>query len=283
VEAISIHTGDDDHREPFLRAAAAGKHVLIEKPLANTEQDICDMVAAADRASPRLKIQVGYVLRFNPAFEAIHRMVREGRLGRVYYMECDYVHNLLYQKGKTDPVTGHNWYLERELPMVGGGSHQLDLLRWFTGREVVSVQAGSNHLAFPEMRSDDCMVALFRFDDGSLAKVAALYAPRCARPPFGNLRLYGVQGTVERDQVAVAAGDDDVHPAFSPIEGVRVQGHPFEGEIADWLDAILYDRPTRTGLHDGANSTIAALCAVRAAAEGRAVDVPVFRPLAHSR
>lgn len=277
VQAISIHTGDPQHRIPFIRALAAGKHVLIEKPLANTEEDVLDMVSAADMAAPDLKIQVGYILRFSPVFAALHRLTRQGVLGNIYYMEADYIHNLLYQASNTDPATGKNWYLEEELPMVGGGSHPLDLLRWISGKEVVSVWAYSNHFAFPAMRNDDCQVALFRFEDGSIAKVAALYGPRCEYAPCNNIRLYGTKGTADQDRVAISRSDDDVHPALEPISAEKVQGHPYGPEVEDWLGAILEDRPTRTGLHDGANSTVATLCAVRAARERREVMVPVLR------
>jgi predicted dehydrogenase len=274
LDAISIHTGDDQHLEPFCRALAAGKHVLVEKPLANSEAAVQAMVAAAQQADPGLRIQVGYILRFNPVFAAIRAQVRAGALGRIYYMEADYIHNLLYQQQQTDPVTGRNWYLEDELPMVGGGSHPLDLLRWFSGQEVVRVRALANHVAFPQMRHDDCMVALFGFADASVAKVAALYGPRCAMAPYYNLRLYGTRGTVERDHLAVAAGDDDVHPEFWPVTADRILGHPYDAEIEDWLDAVRDHRPTRTPLLDGARSTLATLVAVRSAAEGRELEVP---------
>ena len=277
LDAVSIHTGDAQHRAPFERALAAGKHVLVEKPLANTEDDVAAMVTAADAAPGHLKIQVGYILRFNPVFAAVYALAREGRLGDIFYAEGDYVHNLLYQAKQTDPRTGRNWYLEEEIPLVGGGSHPLDLLRWISGKEVVRTWTYSNHLAFPAMHHDDCQVALFQFADGTVAKVAALYAPRMGMAPYYNLRLYGTRGTVDRDQVALAKDADDVHPAFAPVAVARQGGHAYEPEIADWLAAIRDDRPPRTPLHDGANSTVATLCAVRAAVEHREVDVPVFR------
>jgi predicted dehydrogenase len=276
LEAVSINTGDAFHREPFVKALQAGKHLLIEKPLANTEEDVLAMVEARRAADPRLKVQVGYILRFNPVYGAIHRLAREGRLGDVYYMEGDYIHNLLYQAEQTDALTGRNWYLEEEIPMVGGGSHPLDLLRWISGKQVVRVWTYGNHVAFPAMHADDCQVALFGFEDGTIAKVAALYAPRCAMAPFYNLRVYGTSGTVERDSAALSASPDDVHPSFAPVEADRVTGHPYTPEIEDWLDAIRDDRPVRCDLYDGANSTMAALCAVRASREGKEVAIPVF-------
>ena len=277
IEAISINTGDNDHLEPFIKAVGAGKHVLVEKPLANSEADIHAMVAAAERASSDLKIQVGYILRFNPVFEAMHAMTRRGRLGEVYYMEGDYIHNLLYQAEKTDPVTGANWYLDHEIPLVGGGSHPLDILRWVSGKEIARTWGYSNRVAFPAMKNDDCQVCLFQFEDRTIAKVAALYAPRRAVPPFYNLRIYGTNGTVERDQVAVSSGPEDIHPEFAPVAADRVKGHPYLPEIEDWLDAIIDDRQPRTPLWDGANSTMATLCAARALREGREVRIPVFR------
>ena len=280
VEAVSISTGDNDHREPFILAVAAGKHVLIEKPLANSEEDVVAMVEAARQAGPRLKIQVGYVLRFNPVFVEVHRLCHAGALGELYYLEGDYIHNLLYQKKQCDPVTGRNWYLEDERPMVGGGSHPLDLLRWFSGKQVVQVWGCSTRVAFPEMRHDDCQVCLYRFADGTVAKVAALYGPRCAMAPFYNLRVYGTLGTVERDTAALSRTADEVHPAYAPVTADRVAGHPYLPEIQDWLDAIATDRPTRTPLWDGANSTMASLCACRAMRDRSVVDVPVFQPWA---
>lgn len=279
VEAVSIHTGDNDHKQPFVNALQAGKHVLVEKPLANTEEDVHEMVAAATRADPGLKIQVGYILRFNPVFEEIHRLAAAGALGQIYYLEGDYIHNLLYQAEQTDPVTGRNWYLAHEIPLVGGGSHPLDILRWVSGKEVSRVVGYSNHMAFPAMKHDDCQVCLFHFEDGTIAKVAALYAPRTSMAPFYNLRVYGTNGTVERDQVAISGSPEDMHPEFRSVTADRVEGHPYLPEICDWLAAIRENRPPRIPLWDGANSTLATLAAVRAVQERAEVEVPVFRPV----
>lgn len=277
IEAVSINTGDPFHTEPFLAAVRHGKHVLVEKPLANSREQVETMVGAARAADPRLKLAVGYILRFNPVFEALHHLCRSGELGQVYYTEGDYIHNLLYQARQTDASTGLNWYLEHERPIVGGGSHPLDLLRWFSGAQVVEVSGYSNHVAFPAMKQEDCQVALFRFDSGAIAKVAALYAPRLKMAPYYNLRVYGTRGTVERDQVALARDEEDVHPALRPVAADRIAGHPYDREIEDWLDAIQEDRSPCCDLFDGANSTVATLIAAEAMALGKPLPVPVYR------
>jgi predicted dehydrogenase len=277
VEAVSVHTGDPFHVEPFVEALAAGKHVLVEKPVANSLEQLEAMVAAARQAPADRVIAVGYILRFNPVFAEIAGRCRQGELGRIYYLEGDYIHNLLYQAGQIDATTGGNWYLESERPLVGGGSHPLDLLRWFSGREVVEASGYANHVAFPAMREDDCQVALFRFDDGAVAKVAALYAPRRGMPPYYNLRVYGTRGTVEQDQVAQAANEEEVHPSFHPVAASPVVGHPYDPEVADWLDAIAAGGSPRCSFYDGANSTAASLVAVEAIRAGRPLPVPVYR------
>jgi len=276
VEAVSINTGDPFHVEPFLTALKCGKHILVEKPLANSVEGVGAIVRAARAADQHLKLAVGYILRFNPVFEEIHRLCTTGELGRIYYMEGDYVHNLLYQANQTDGHTGVNWYLQNEKPMVGGGSHPLDLLRWFSGANVREVRGFSNHVAFPRMANDDCQVALFRFDNGAVGKVAALYAPRMAMPRCHNVRIYGTKGTVERDQVAISRDEEDVHPEFKPISAQSVAGHPYDPEVEDWLDAIRTDRAPRCDLFDGANSTMATLLAVHAIITGRSVEVPEY-------
>jgi len=277
IEAVSINTGDPFHAEPFLTAVENRKHVFVEKPLANTVDQVETMVASARSADPKLKLVVGYILRFNPVFEAIHNLCQTGKLGQVYYMEGDYIHNLLYQANQTDTFTGVNWYLEYEKPIVGGGSHPLDLLRWFSGAEVVEVMGYSNRMGFPAMKQDDCQVALLRFDSGAIAKVTASYAPRMGMAPYYNLRIYGTRGTVERDQVAISKDENDVHPEFRPIEADHISGHPFDREVEDWLDAIREDRSPRCDLFDGANSTIATLMAVEAMTHRTPLPVPVYK------
>jgi myo-inositol 2-dehydrogenase/D-chiro-inositol 1-dehydrogenase len=280
IDAISIHTGDQYHVEPFVRALAAGKHVFVEKPVGNDYEQLQRMADAVRKAPKHLKIATGFIKRFDRVFEYIYGLARQGSLGELYYLEGDYIHNLLYQARpeNRDPVTGVNWYLDHEQPMIGGGCHALDLLRWFKRKEVVKVSGYANHVAFPQMKADDCQVALFQFEDGAVAKVAALYAPQCAMAPFYNLRVYGTRGTVERDQVALSTGPDDVHPEFKPAPGERTHGHPYDPEVIDWLRCIGSDLQPRASFFDGANSTMACIFAVKALRERRELDVPVLRP-----
>jgi predicted dehydrogenase len=276
IQAVSINTGDQFHMEPFLIALENNKHIFVEKPLANAIDQVDMMITYAHSADPDLKIAVGYILRFNPVFEAIYDICRSGKLGQIFYMEGDYIHNLLYQANQTDTFTNVNWYLDYEKPLVGGGSHPLDLLRWFSGANVVEAMGYSNRMGFPEMKEDDCQVALFKFDNGAIAKVNASYAPRMGMAPYYNLRIYGTKGTIERDQIAISKDENDLHPEFKTIEADRISGHPYDKEVEDWLDSISENRSPRCDLYDGANSTIATLVAVEAIKLGIPLPVSVY-------
>jgi len=109
LDAISIHTPDCAHREPFIRALEAGFPVFVEKPLTDQAEDLAQMLAAADMHRDQVML-VGHVLRYNKYFEMIKLWIDQGLLGEVFYMEADYIHDLRYQRNM------EAWKLDREVP-----------------------------------------------------------------------------------------------------------------------------------------------------------------------
>ena len=275
LDVLSVHTPDHLHAEPFVKGLEAGCHVLVEKPMGNTMEDLERMVAAA-RQSDR-KTHVGHILRFNPFFAEVHRLCAEGVLGEVFYLEADYIHNLFVQAdaARLNPHIGNvNWYLQHEIPIVGGGVHQLDLLRWYADSNVVEVQGYGNSIAFPAMRNNDCMAALFRFESGAVAKVAALYGPVGARPEFCNLAVYGTKGTVRNGQLVVGEGHD---AEVKDLSELTIAGHPFDPQLEHFLECILEDQPTLVDAFSGANSAAATIKAAEAIRTGEKQAVPIYR------
>lgn len=275
LDVLSVHTPDHLHAEPFVRGLEAGCHVVVEKPMANSVEDLERMVAAA-RGSDR-KTLVGQVLRFNPLFAEVKRACAEGLLGEVFYMEADYIHNLLGQAdpARLNPHIGDvNWYLRYELPIVGGGVHQLDLLRWFCDSDVVEVDGFGNSIAFPQMEHNDCMVAIFRFASGACAKVAALYGPVGERPPLCNMAIYGTRGTFRGGKLMVGEGHD---ARVTDLSHLEIAGHPYDPQIEHLVQCVQRDEPTLVDAFSGANSAVATIRAAEAIAEGCRKAVPVYR------
>jgi predicted dehydrogenase len=273
-DVLSVHTPDHLHAGPFVQGLEAGCHVMCEKPMANSLEDLARMVQAARRSDR--KTHIGQILRFNPLFAEIKRLCAEGVLGEIFYLEADYIHNLLYQgdESRTNPAIGNiNWYLEHEVPIVGGGVHQLDLLRWFVGQPITHACGFGNSIAFGAMKHPDCMAALFQFAGGAVAKVTALYGPVGPRPPHANLAIYGTRGTIRDGQLMVG----EVHDVeVRDLTALDITGHPYDPQVEHFLKCIQEGRPSEVDALEGARSAAAALSAAEAIRTARVVEVPAY-------
>lgn len=266
IDIISIHTPDHLHAAPFTRAIRAGKHVFVEKPMADNLTDLQSMVDAAK--STDRKTMVGQILRFNPLFKATKTMIDEGILGDIFYLEGDYVHDLRHQKHQFSESLGMNWYLEKEHPMIGGGIHPFDILRWYIGCDPVEVQAYANHIAFPEMKNPDTVVAIFKFETGAIAKVTTLYGSVGPMGEDYHVAVYGTKGTVNRHNLSLSGMDEFMR---LPYES---KGHPFDPEVDHLIQCILLDKPTLCDAIDGAKSALGVICVRDALKNGAAVRIP---------
>jgi len=276
LDVLSVHTPDHLHADPFIAGLEAGCHVLVEKPMGNTLEDLERMTAAA-RASDR-KSLVGHILRFNPFFAEVKQLCAAGELGEIFYLEADYLHRLVRQGDpqRVNPYIGNiNWWLDHEKPIVGGGAHQLDLLRWYAASNVVEAFAYGNSIAFPAMKHDDCMAAVFKMESGVVAKVTGAYGVVGPRPAHCKLEVYGTQGTIRDGQLI--RGEHD-QPEIRDLAARQISGHPFEPEIEHFLGCIIEDAPTLTDAFDGANSAAATIMAAESILSGRPEAVPVFQP-----
>ncbi|MFJ9760510.1 Gfo/Idh/MocA family protein [Streptomyces sp. NPDC101149] len=141
VDLVDICTPGDSHAEIALAALAAGKHVLCEKPLANTVEEAEAMVAAAEaaRANGRLAM-VGFNYRRLPAAALARSMVAEGRLGTLRHVRVTYLQDWL-----VDPRFPLTWRLTKEHAGSGAlgdlGAHIVDLAQYLAGERLAGVSA----------------------------------------------------------------------------------------------------------------------------------------------
>ncbi|EFE65953.1 oxidoreductase [Streptomyces viridosporus ATCC 14672] len=141
VDLVDICTPGDSHAEIALAALAAGKHVLCEKPLANTVAEAEAMVRAADEARERGKVaMVGFNYRRVPATALARRMVAEGRLGALRHVRVTYLQDWL-----VDPAFPLTWRLRRDQAGSGSlgdlGAHIVDLAQYLAGERLAGVSA----------------------------------------------------------------------------------------------------------------------------------------------
>jgi predicted dehydrogenase len=141
IDVVDICTPGDSHREIALAALAAGKHVLCEKPLANTLAEAEEMAAAAEQAAARgVWSAVGFNYRRVPALALARQLIDSGRLGQVRHIRAQYLQDWI-----VDPEFPLVWRLQKDKAGSGAlgdiGAHIIDLSQFLTGQHLVGVSA----------------------------------------------------------------------------------------------------------------------------------------------
>ncbi|GAB3253808.1 Gfo/Idh/MocA family protein [Nocardioides dilutus] len=139
VDLVDICTPGDTHAEIAIAALAAGKHVLCEKPLANTVAEAEEMVAAAERAAADgVRAMVGFTYRRVPAIALARRLVADGRIGEIRHVRAQYLQDWI-----ADPEAPLSWRLDKSKAGSGAlgdiGAHIIDLTQHITGERITEV------------------------------------------------------------------------------------------------------------------------------------------------
>jgi predicted dehydrogenase len=192
VDIVDICTPGDTHAEIAIAALAAGKHVLCEKPLANTVEEAEAMVAAADAARQRgVRAMVGFNYRRTPALAYARQLIAAGRLGTIRHVRAQYLQDWII-----DPEFPLVWRLRKETAGSGAlgdiGAHIIDLTQFVTGQRLTGVSALTETFVrerpLPEVAAglsasggaergavtvDDAAIFFGRLDGGALASFEA--------------------------------------------------------------------------------------------------------------
>ncbi|MET8125856.1 Gfo/Idh/MocA family oxidoreductase [Streptomyces sp. NPDC005065] len=219
VQLVDICTPGDSHAEIAIAALEAGKHVLCEKPLANTVAEAEAMTEAAERARARGQVaMVGFNYRKVPAIAYARKLIADGRLGALRHVRATYLQDWL-----VDPESPLTWRLEREHAGSGAlgdlGAHIIDLAQYLAGELLVGVSAvsetfvrerpllagasgGLSGVASSEARGavtvDDAAVFTGRLASGALASFEATRMA-AGRKNALRLELNGERGSLAFD------------------------------------------------------------------------------------
>lgn len=265
IDAVSICSYDDAHVEQAVACFEAGKHVFCEKPVA-LDRDGLARVTAAWRASGK-RLSSNLILRQSPRFRAVRDMVRAGEFGDLFYMEGDYIHQILRKI-----TEGWRGKMDFYCVAYGGGIHLIDLMRWIAGEEVVEVTAMATKklTRSSAFKYPDTMTVLMRFESDLLAKSTTLFGPQ--RRKFHNLALYGTKLSFENADgpARLFRGDapEDESPFDVPYPGIE------KGDLLpDFIAAIRGDRDPLVSGEDVVRVMDICLAAWDSAESGRAVRV----------
>jgi predicted dehydrogenase len=291
IDLVDICTPGDTHAKIALAALEAGKHVLCEKPLANTVEEAEAMTAAAEAVAPSgVKAMVGFTYRRAPAIGLARQLVEQGRLGQIRHVRAQYLQDWI-----ADPEAPLSWRLVKEKAGHGAlgdiGAHIIDLTQFVTGDRIAEVSglletfvterplpashSGLSGTASDErgpVTVDDAASFLTRFESGAMG---VFEATRFATGRKNALRIEinGSAGSLAFDfedmnllhfydatEDARTAGfrrilaTEPDHPyvaAWWPPGHLLGYEHGFSHQVVDLVTAIAEDRQPSPSFADG--------------------------------
>jgi len=259
---IDICTPTDTHVALAAEAIAARRHVICEKPLALDAHSAAGLATAA--AAAGVLLLPAHVVRFVPAYEALHTVVASGRLGTVVFAR--------FTRARRAPGWG-GWF--RDEARSGGiifdqTVHDIDQALRIAGP---AVRVLARRVVSPDAATASTMLALSH-DRGAVSHIVGLWG--APRTPFRTTyRVTGTVGTVSHDSVAAPALRVRGAAAESPddIELDAGAASPFTAELAEFLRAVTSGAPARVDASDGVAAVAVAEAALESAATGRAVRI----------
>lgn len=260
VDAVVIAAPNAEHRAIAVAAAGAGKHVLVDKPMACTTADVDEMIAAAD--------EHGVVLvpfqntRFAPPFVAAHAAVRAGAIGEVTGVRAAFGHG-----GPQAWAPNANWFFERSASgggcLIDLGVHVIDLVRHVSGEDIVRVSAMLHGVAGDVETDAQLLVGLA---NGAIGSVHASWSSRSGADH--QLTVVGTQGTVHLDSRTPLT--------LFTLEGERERVElpsATSSPLDEFLAAVRGERSPSVTAGDGRAAVAVVEAAYRSAATGSVVEV----------
>jgi predicted dehydrogenase len=295
VDVVSICTPQHVHCANVVAASEAGKHLVIEKPVGISLDELRLMRDAVRRAE--VKTVVSFVLRWNPLFQRIKALIAHGALGAPYYVEADYLsHNGSWWSGWADTCSAE----QGVSALLVAGCHAIDALRWFaaTGEfeaarpvEVFSIAGGYrqgsqreynpiNHswtAGAPPMEYPGLEVALVRFSNGVLGKVSVNFD--CVMPYRFPIRVFGDKGSLFDNRlwsIEISGQKSWVElPEIQP-DSVDVSHHPFQAQMDHFIDCLQRNVESHCNLEDALLSHEVVFAAQRCYETRQPVQLPLI-------
>lgn len=278
IDIVDICTPHHLHAEQSIAAARAGKHLIIEKPLCLTIEDLVAMKRAIEEAG--VGVCVCFECRFSEHFTMIQSCISEGLLGRIHYAEVDYYHGIGPWYGQFE------WNVKKRYAgssLLTAGCHALDGLLMFMGgrvEEVVSHGNRSSNSIFSPYEYDTTSVTLLKFEDGRLGKVASVVD--CLQPYYFHIHLVGSEGSLLDNRIYSAKLKGLSKEAWSTLETQLIDSgdvshHPYEPQFQAFVDSVREGRAMPlTGVREAWESHRVVFAADRSAREGRPVKLAEF-------
>lgn len=271
IDAVVIVTPTAYHREIAVAAAKAGKHILCEKPMAMFENECDEMTAAAD--GNRVKLQIGFMRRFDESFQQARKVVESGEIGDV----------VLVKSNTRGPSVPQRWMYDLTKsngPLAEVNSHDIDTLRWFTGSEFKTVYAIGGNFRCPDAAADypdfyDNVILNAQFANGMQGSIDGAQGVEYAYD--ARVEILGTKGCiflgqVQQNSITVCSKAKGVtEPAVNSWRTLFKDA--YLNEDISFINSILEDSAPKVTGHDGKMAVGAVLAGNLSIKEKRVVSL----------
>ncbi len=284
VGAISICTPSGGHLDPALAAAAAGKHVVVEKPLEVTTERCDQIIRACDDAGVRLAVT--FQSRFHESSRLMKKAVDEGRFGKITMGDA-YVKWFRTQQYYDSGAWRGTWALDGGGALMNQAIHSVDLLLWLMG-DVVEISAMTATMTHERIEVEDVAVATLRFANGALGVIEATTT---AFPgTLKRIEISGEHGTaiLEEEDIKMwhfaemTAADDELRERMlgktktggGAADPAAIGHHGHTRMFEEFAQSIAENRPSLIDGHEGRRS-VEVICAIYESAKtGQRIRLP---------
>ena len=239
LHAVSICSYPQDHAKHAIAAARAGKHLIIEKPLALNWGDCQDIEQAVKAAG--VKTCICFECRYSSQFFATKAVIDRGLLGKIHYGEVDYFHGI-------GPWYGQfRWNTKKNAggsSLLSAGCHAMDALLLCMGTDIESVTSAATRSGngdFSKYEYPTSSVTILKFRDGRVGKVASVID--CLQPYYFHVHLVGSEGSLldNKFHSTQLGGLNKAHwseLSMKMLDSGDVSDHPYQTQFQAFFNAL---------------------------------------------
>lgn len=239
LHVVSVCSYPQDHARQAIAVAQAGKHLILEKPVALNHDDLKAVQAAV--ATAGVRTCVCFECRYSSQLKTAKAFVDQGLLGRVHYAEVDYFHGIGPWYGQ------YRWNTRRASggsSLLSAGCHALDGLLMLMGHDVEVVSSYATHSAAREFAAYEyptTSVSILRFRDGRVGKCASVID--CQQPYYFRVHLVGSEGTLLDDKffstrLGGLSKKEWSRLGVPMLDSGDVSDHPYQAQFEAFFQAL---------------------------------------------
>lgn len=277
VDIVDICTEHPFHADQTVKAAEAGKHLIIEKPMALKFEDGVGMVEAVRKN--KVKTSVCFECRFISVTKAMKSIIDQGLIGDIYYAECDYFHGI-------GPWYGQfSWNVKKDMggsSLLTAGLHSLDTLLYLAQGEVdevFSYPTANPHEVYKPYEYPTTTVTLLRFKNGrTLGKVASLVD--AMQPYVFNMNFVGSHGALKNDlfySKKIEGLLDWTKLDVQLVDSGDVAHHPYKEQFSYFAECLDADKEAVNNAENALETHRVAYAADKSAETGKPVSLSEFK------